>query len=410
LIKMPQRRIVVTGIGIISSLGHNLAEHWSALSEGRSGIARITTVDTTALRFQHGAEVHGFEPEKHFPNGQIDFLDRFAQFALVAARQAVADSGLSFSGQAAERTAVITGCSGGGQSSEDAVFVALYAKNAARVHPLSIPRVMANAAASHISMELGILGPTYNVSTACSSANHAIGQAFWLLRNNQADVALAGGAEAPFSFGMLKAWEALRVVSPDTCRPFSKGRQGMVLGEGAAILVLEEKERAVRRGARIYGEIVGFGMSSDAGHLTAPGIEGPARAMKAALLDAGFHPEQIDYINAHGTGTAGNDPAETMAIRQVFGPYAEKLAVSSTKSMHGHALGAAGALEAAATLMAMKEGIIPPTMNFLESDPQCDLDVVPNQARKASLQHTLSNSFAFGGLNAVIAFQSADRT
>lgn len=184
----------------------------------------------------------------------------------------------------------------------------------------------------------------------------------------------------------------------------------MVLGEGAAILVLEEKERAVQRGARIYGEIVGFGMSSDAGHLTAPGIEGPARAMKAALLDAGFHPEQIDYINAHGTGTAGNDPAETMAIRQVFGPHAEKLAISSTKSMHGHALGAAGALEAAATLMAMKEGIIPPTMNFLESDPQCDLDVVPNQARKASLQHTLSNSFAFGGLNAVIAFQSADRT
>jgi nodulation protein E len=264
---------------------------------------------------------------------------------------------------------------------------------------------MANAGASHISMEFGISGPVYTISTACSSANHAIGQAFWMVRSGQVEAAITGGSESPFSFGLLKAWEAMRVVSSDTCRPFSKDRRGLILGEGAGMLVLEPMESAVARGTRIYGEIVGFGMSSDAGHITSPTLEGPIAAMRASLSDAQVTPQQISYINAHGTGTPGNDQTETRAIRQVFGAHAGRLAVSSTKSMHGHALGAAGALEAVATVMAMYEKTIPPTANFTTSDPECDLDIVPNQARPAEVEFALSNSFAFGGLNAVLAFK-----
>jgi nodulation protein E len=344
---------------------------------------------------------------QHFQSNQIDFLDRFAQFALIAARQALADSGLKITPELAGKMAVVTGSCVGGQTSQDAGFVALYQKNSPRVHPLLIPRTMANAGASHISMELGIYGPVYTISTACSSANHAIGNAFWMVRNGQVEAAITGGSEAPFSMGLLKAWEAMRVVSPDTCRPFSRDRRGLVLGEGAGMLVLEPMEKALARGARIYGEIVGFGMSSDAGHITAPTLRGPAAAMRAALLDAGVAPEQIGYINAHGTGTPANDQTETRAIREVFSNHAERLAVSSTKSMHGHALGAAGALEAVATVMAMREKMIPPTANFTTPDPECDLDIVPNQARPGEIEFALSNSFAFGGLNAVLAFGKA---
>jgi len=255
-------------------------------------------------------------------------------------------------------------------------------------------------------METGICGPTYTVSTACSSSNHAIGQAFWLVRSGAADAAVTGGSEAPFSMGNLRAWEAMRVVSPDTCRPFSKTRRGMVLGEGGAMLVIETLERAQARGARIYGELVGFGMSSDAHHLTQPSTEGPARAIRAALTDGGLVPEQIGYINAHGTATQANDPTETCAIRMALGPHAARVPISSTKSMHGHALGAAGALEAVATLLTLTNGILPPTANYEEPDPQCDLDVIPNQARPAAVEYALSNSFAFGGLNAVLAFRA----
>jgi nodulation protein E len=240
------------------------------------------------------------------------------------------------------------------------------------------------------------------VSTACSSANHAIGQAFWMVRHGTAAVAIAGGSEAPFSMGMLKAWEAMRVISPDTCRPFSRDRRGLILGEGAAMLVLELLDRAQARGAHIWGEIVGFGMSSDAHHITQPSAAGAAKAMRSALSDSGIQVDAVDYINAHGTGTPSNDPTESEAIRSVFGERAEKIPVSSTKSMHGHALGAAGALEAAATLFAIHEGVIPPTANFTEADPACNLDIVPNTARAALVQYALSNSFAFGGLNAVL--------
>jgi nodulation protein E len=392
-------------MGIISALGINLADTWSSLLQGKSGIAPIQLVDTSRLRFQNGAEVSGYVPEQHFKPDKLDLLDRFAQFALIAAREAVADSGLKIVPERAGKIAVVTGSCVGGQSSQDSGFVAVYQKNSNRVHPLTIPRTMANAGASHISMEFGISGPVYTISTACSSANHAIGQAFWMVRSRQVEAAITGGSESPFSFGLLKAWEAMRVVSSDTCRPFSKDRRGLILGEGAGMLVLEPMESAVARGARIYGEIVGFGMSSDAGHITSPTLEGPIAAMRASLSDAQVTPQQISYINAHGTGTPGNDQTETRAIRQVFGAHAGRLAVSSTKSMHGHALGAAGALEAVATVMAMYEKTIPPTANFTTSDPECDLDIVPNQARPAEVEFALSNSFAFGGLNAVLAFK-----
>jgi len=276
---------------------------------------------------------------------------------------------------------------------------------------VAIPRSMANAAASRLSMEFGVTGPVYTISTACSSSNHAIGQAFGMVRSGAADVALAGGSEAPFSLGFLKSWEALRVVAPDTCRPFSLGRKGLILGEGAAMLVLEPLDAARARGAQVWGEIAGFGMSSDAYHLTQPSAAGAARAMRAALADAGVTPEvfasDAAYINAHGTGTTVNDATETEAIRGVFGGYADRLLVSSTKSMHGHALGAAGALEAAATLAALRGGMIPPTANFTEPDPACDLEIVPNHARSAEVEWGMSNSFAFGGLNAVLVFRRA---
>jgi len=264
---------------------------------------------------------------------------------------------------------------------------------------------MANAGASHISMEYGITGPVYTISSACSSANHAIGQGFWMVRNGTAEMAITGGSEAPFSFVHMKAWEAMRVVAPDTCRPFSKNRAGMILGEGAAIIVMEPLEAALARGAKVYAEIIGLGMSADAHHITQPSHEGAARAIRAALRDGDLHPEQLGYINAHGTGTLTNDPMETLAIRAVFGKHTERLAVSSTKSMHGHALGAAGAIEACATVFALRHGILPPTANFTELDPECDLDVIPNEARPLQVEYALSNSFAFGGLNAVLAFR-----
>ncbi len=402
---MALRRVAITGIGILSPLGLDLAESWAGLRAGRSAIGPIQSMDMTKMRFQNGAEVRGFDAAQHFEAGRADMLDRFAQLAVVAARQAVADSALQITPQVAEKTAVITGSCIGGQSSTDAGYVSLYQKDSNRMHPLSIPRAMANAGASHISMEFGIRGPAFTISTACSSSNHAIGQAFWMVRSGQVDSAITGGSEAPFCFGLLKAWEAMRVVAPDTCRPFCKDRKGLILGEGAAMFVLEPLDAARARGAKIYGEMVGFGMTSDAGHITSPTDEGPARAMKAAIDDAQLAPEQIGYINAHGTGTQNNDSMETRAIKAVFGAHAAKLAVSSTKSMHGHALGAAGALEAAATLMALKEGIIPPTANFTTADPECDLDYVPNTAREAQLEYALSNSFAFGGLNAVLAFR-----
>lgn len=397
-------RVVITGLGMMSALGLNVPENWASLCEGRSGIKSISSVDTTNLKFKNGAEVSGFEPEKQFPGSSVDMLDRFAQFAVVVAREAMQDARLSITPQSRGRAAVITGSCLGGQCTQDAGYEELYRKGNPRTHPLTIPRTMANAGASHIAMDCGIRGPVFTISTACSSANHAIGQAFHLIRNGMVDVAICGGSEAPFSFGLLKAWEAMRVISPETCRPFSKNRQGMILGEGAGMLVLESLENAQSRGARVCGEIVGFGMSSDASHITKPSAEGAALAMTSALLDARVSAEQVGYINAHGTGTPLNDPTEASAIKGVFGEHTKMVAVSSTKSMHGHALGAAGALEAVATVLALQQGIVPPTANFTERDPDCDLDVVANEARAQQSEFALSNSFAFGGLNAVLVF------
>jgi nodulation protein E len=264
---------------------------------------------------------------------------------------------------------------------------------------------MSNAAASHISMEFGVHGPVYNIATACASSTHALGQAFWLVRSGAAELALSGGCESPFMPGHLRMWEGLRVIAPDTCRPFSKDRRGMILGEAGAMLVLEPLDAALARGARIYAEVVGFGMSADAHHITQPSAEGAARAIAAALRNAGISPEQVGYVNAHGTGTTVNDPVETEALRLVFREHASRLAVSSTKSMHGHSLGAAGAVEAVATALALHEKFLPPTANFTERDPACDLDYIPNEAREAEVEYAISNSFAFGGLNAVIVLR-----
>jgi nodulation protein E len=406
---MSRRRVVVTGLGIISPLGLNLEENWKNLSEGRPAIGPIQSVDFTRapMRFQNGAEVRGYDPLKHFEGGKEAYIDRFAQFSVVAAREALRDSGIELTPALKEQSAIVCGSAVGGQSAIEAGFEDLWVSDRGRVHPLTIPKTMANAGASHISMDLGLSGPAYTVSTACSSANHAIGQAFRLVREGEAEMAMTGGSEAMFTIGMLKAWEAMRVIAPDTCRPFSKDRRGMILGEGGAMMVLEPLEAAQARGAKIYAEICGFGMTSDAHHLTQPAMHGPSRAMKGALREAGLAPEEIGYINAHGTGTPGNDPVETAAIHDVFGPHAKKLAVSSTKSMHGHALGAAGAIEAVATILAIKRGVLPPTANFTIPDPECDLDYIPNEPRKQQVSAALSNSFAFGGLNAVLAFRAA---
>jgi nodulation protein E len=402
---MSRRRVVVTGIGAISALGPEAGAFWQALAAGQPGIGPIRSVDTTQLRFSNGAEVPGYDPAEHFGNKETDFLDRFAQFAVIAAREAVRDSGIEWPPELRARAAIVTGSCVGGQSTEDEGFQSLYLYKRPRVNPLTIPRSMENAGASHISIETGITGPTYTISTACSSSNHAIGQAFWLVRDGVVDAAITGGSEAPFSLGNLKAWEAMRVVAPDTCRPFSRTRRGLILGEGGAMLVLETLDAALARGARVYAEIMGFGMSSDAHHLTQPSADGPALAMRLALADGGIDPGQVGYINAHGTATPANDPTEACAIRMVFGGRTDRIAVSSTKSMHGHTLGAAGAIEAVATVLALRNGLLPPTANFEEPDPQCELDVVPNAARAAEPECALSNSFAFGGLNAVVAFR-----
>ncbi len=403
---MPRRRVVITGLGAISSLGRNSLQFWDLLSRGIPAIAPIESIDRTRLRYQNGAEVRGYRTEDYFDSERARLLDRFAQFGLIAAQEAIQSAGIDWSSRLRERTGVVTGSALGGQGMEDEGFAELYLRGRSRVHPLSIPRIMANALASHITMQYGITGPAFTVSTACSSANHAIGQAFWMIREGLIDAALAGGSEAPFSFGNLKAWEAMRVVSADTCRPFSKFRDGMILGEGGAMLVLECRELAVSRGAVILGEIAGFGMSSDAYHITQPKPEGAAQAMKTALDDARLQPERIGYINAHGTGTPANDSCEAGAIKLVFGKHSGRLAVSSTKSMHGHALGAAGALEAVATVLSLRNNVLPPTANFIERDPECDLDVIPNLPREACCECALSNSFGFGGLNAVLVFRN----
>jgi nodulation protein E len=397
-------RVVVTGLGAVSPLGHTAATYWDSLKRGANGLAPITLAPTPEQLTQKvAAEVKDFDPLKHFEERQISTLDRVSQFAVVAAREAIAQSGIVFDMPLSQRTATIIGTGVGGQTTHDESFRRVYLEKRTRVFPLTIPKLMVNAPASQISMHCGLRGPAFAVASACASATHAIGLAFHMLRAEAIDCAITGGAEACITFGTIRGWEAMRVMAPDVCRPFSKDRTGMVLGEGAAMLVLEPLERARARGANILGEVVGFGMSADAADLTAPNQGGMVRAIEAALGDAKLAPQDIQYVNAHGTGTAANDETETKALHQAFGAHAGKLAVSSTKSMIGHALGAAGGLEMVATVLAIRESIAPPTINYLGRDPVCDLDYVPNDARALAIDAALSNSFAFGGLNAVLA-------
>jgi nodulation protein E len=396
-------RVVVTGMGVVSPVGQTAESYWSSLTQGTCGIATATLADPEKLNQKVVAEVKNFDPLKHFEERMIPTLDRVSQFAVVAAREAIANAKISFNDpELSNRTATIIGTGAGGQITQEESYKRLFRENATRVYPLTIPKAMVNAPISQVSMYCGLRGPAFAVSSACASATHAIGLAFQMVRSGTATCALTGGTEATITHGTIRGWEALRVMSPDLCRPFSKDRRGMIIGEGAAVIVLETLEHAQKRGAKILGEIVGFGMSADAKDITNPDEGGMIRAIKSALSDARLNPQDVQYINAHGTGTMANDVAETNAIKGAFGAHAQKLAISSTKSMVGHALGAAGGLEMVACLMAVKDAIVPPTINYLGPDPACDLDYVPNEARKLKIDAALSNSFAFGGLNAVM--------
>ncbi len=399
------RRVVITGAGAITPLGLSASETMAAMAAGRCAIGPLEIPDAERLQIRIGAQVKGFEPSAHFPPRALSLLDRFAQFALVAADEAVVQAGITFEGALAGRSGVVIGSAGGGLGTSDDNYRTLYEQGRDRVHPFVVPRLMHNAAASQISIRHGLRGLAFSVATACASSNHAIGQAFHLIRSGGADAMLAGGAEAMLCLGGIKAWEGLRVLSPDGCRPFSAERNGLVLGEGAAVFVLEEYEHARARGAEILAEIAGFAMTSDAQDMVQPSREGAARAIAGALADASMNPSDVGYVNAHGTGTAANDRVECAALADVFGPALERLPVSSTKSMHGHLIGAAGAVELLACLMALGEGVIAPTANFGTPDPDCPVDAVPGRARKARPRAVLSNAFAFGGLNAVLALR-----
>ena len=396
-------RIFITGLGVISPIGQSVDDFERNLFAGTCGIEPVTfSYRGNEVRFP-AAPVKNFVPENWIEPKKVTMLDRFSQFATAAAVQAMKDSGLTLTPEQAERTAVIIGTGVGGQNTlEESYNKLLLNEGMPRVHPFTIPRLMVNAGASHISMALGITGPAFTVASACASAIHAMGVAVSMLRSGLVDRVMTGGTESCLTFGTLKGWEALRVMAPDVCRPFSKDRTGMIIGEGAGIFLFETEESAKARGAKIYAELLGFGMSSDAKDITTPDPAGAARAVTNALKDAQIKPEQVDYINAHGTGTRINDLTETAVVKQVFGAHAKQLALSSSKSMFGHALGAAGALEMLATILAVTKNIAPPTINYLGEDPECDLDYVPNQARPMPINIALNNSFAFGGLNAVV--------
>ena len=393
------RHVVITGLGSVSAIGLNTPEFWRSIVDGRSGIAALQGFEEATLKINLGAQVKGFEPAKYFSNKNLPLLDRYSQFALLATQEAIDDAGLDKASLFGAAAVVGTGC--GGKETDEVTYAHLYKQQKTRAHPFTIPKGMPSAAASQVSMQFGIAGPVFTVSSACSSANHAVSQAALLIRAGVVDIAIAGGTDAPFTYGLLKAWEALRVVSADTCRPFSADRSGLVLGEGAGMVVLESEQHAINRGARIHARLAGSGMSSDAGHITDPSAEGAARAIRAALQDAQLDKSDVDYVNAHGTGTQANDRTETEALHQVFGAHAGELMVSSTKSMHGHALGASGGLEFIASVLAIREGVIPPTINFTQPGEGCDLDYVPNLAREKKISVAISNSFAFGGLNSV---------
>ena len=399
-------RVAITGSGTINSLGHSVEETFVNMAEGLCGIGPLSFRDVDRLDIKIGGQVKDFDPTTVFNRQQLSLYDRVTQFTLIAAKEAIEQSGIVFSGELAAKSGVVLGTAGGGVSTWDDNYRAVYEEGKNRVHPFVVPKLMNNAAASHVSMEYNLKGPSFTVSTACASSNHAMAQAFQMVRSGLSDVMVTGGSESMLCFGGVKAWEGLRVMSKDACRPFSANRNGMVQGEGAAIFVLENFDKAKKRGAVILAEVLGYAMSSDASDIVMPSKQGAARAIKGALLDARLNPEDVKYINAHGTGTAANDKTECAAVADVFGRHADNLMLSSTKSMHGHLIGGTGAVELLACIMAVKDGIIAPTIGYEEADPECALDVVPNQAREAEVDVALSNAFAFGGLNAVLAVRS----
>jgi nodulation protein E len=401
------RRVVITGQGTINALGRNVPDTLEAMREGRCGIGPLEVRDVERLSVRIGGQVRGYDPEALFNRQQISLYDRFTQFTLIAAREALEQAGLSFAGDLAARSGVVLGTAGGGVNTWDENYRSVYEEGKNRVHPFVIPKLMNNAAASHVSMQWNLKGPSFSVATACASSNHAMGQAFQLIRAGACDVMVTGGSEAMLSFGGIKAWEGLRVMSKDACRPFSANRNGMVQGEGAAVFVFEDYAHARARGAEILAEVVGFAMTSDAADIVMPSKQGAARTISGALADARLAPEEVGYINAHGTGTAANDKVECAAVADAFGAHADAVMISSTKSMHGHLIGGTGAVELLACIMALKDGVIAPTIGYEEPDPECALDVVPNVAREARVTAVLSNAFAFGGLNAVLALRRA---
>jgi 3-oxoacyl-[acyl-carrier-protein] synthase II len=404
-----KRRVAVTGLGIISPCGNNINDFSGNIMSGKSGVRRISSEYSNLLSVKVAGEVD-FNPSDYFDKRQASSLDRVNQFALAAASQAWNDAGLSLDAKEKERAGVFMGTGMGGANAIESAYDQLFRGNADRIKPLTVLLVMNNASASTISIEYGLLGPCLTVSTACASSANAIGEAFRQIRDGYVEVMLAGGTEAFLTYGSFRSWESLRLLAiadPEdpskSCKPFSKNRSGLVLGEGAAIIVLEEMEQAVGRKAPIYAEILGYGSTSDACHMTKPSIEGQSRAISEALREAQISPDEVDYINAHGTATQLNDLLETQAIKKVFGDHAYKLPVSSTKSMHGHTMGAAGAIEFVVSLLAIRHQTLPPTINLDQPDPECDLDYVPNACRKCvNVNTVISNSFAFGGTNAVL--------
>jgi 3-oxoacyl-[acyl-carrier-protein] synthase II len=411
---LTMRRVVVTGMSVISPIGTGLADFWDNLTKGKSGIRRITRFPVDEYPCRIAAEVD-FEPTLYLDRREARKMDRFSQFGVVSARMAVQDAALE-GALVPERSGVVMGTGIGGMETFEREFRVLAEKGPGRVSPFLIPMMIANMAAGHVSIDLGLKGPINTVVTACASGTNAIGEAYWIVRRGDADVMIAGGTEAPITPVALAGFCALKALSTrndrlaGASRPFDKTRDGFVMGEGAAVLVLESLSSALERGARIYAEIVGYGMSSDAYHITAPSPcgEGAARAMRAALESAGVSPEEVDYVNAHGTSTPANDLHETQALKSVLGERAPSVAVSSVKSMLGHLLGAAGAIETVATALALKHQVIPPTINYETPDPECDLDYVPNEARRADVRCALKNSFGFGGQNACLLLKRYD--
>ena len=399
------KRVVITGAGTINALGHSVADTMEAMREGRCGIGELEMRDVDRLSIRIGGQVKGFEAEGEFNRQQIALYDRFTQFTLHAAKEALAQSGLEFHGELAAKAGVVLGTAGGGVSTWDENYRTVYEEGKNRVHPFVVPKLMNNAAASHVSMTYNLKGPSFTVSTACASSNHAMAQAFQMVRHGMSTAMVTGGSESMLCFGGVKAWEGLRVMSKDACRPFSANRNGMVQGEGAGIFVFEEMEHAKARGAEILAEVAGFAMTSDAADIVMPSKQGAARAITGAMADARINPGEVGYINAHGTGTAANDKTECAAVADAFGQHADNLMISSTKSMHGHLIGGTGAVELLACIMALRDGVIAPTIGYEEPDPECALDVVPNEAREARVEVALSNAFAFGGLNAVLALR-----